>query len=440
LLALRVLERVERAGAYADLSLHAALGRSGLNAPDRAFATELVYGTLRWRGRLDFALRSFLDRDFERLEPLVASALRLGAYQLLLNDRVPDTAAVDQSVRCIRAAGVDRAAGFVNAVLRRLAANPDEVTYPTLEEDPVAHLRDALSLPGWLAERWIERYGPEEAAALARASNDPPPLTIRANSQRTSQAELLEEIRARFPDAHKCKVARDGIVLARRGNPTHDPAFLAGRFTVQDEASQLVVGLLDPRPGERVLDVCAAPGGKTTAIAERVGPTGAAFAVDRHPRRLALVRRAARRLGLAPVHCIERDATQSLVDLAPEGGFDRVLVDAPCSGLGTLRRNPDARWRVRPNDPARLANIQVALLRSAARVVRPGGTLVYSVCTILPEENEEIVEAFLKSGDDFTLAEGPSEVRLRIGGDGFLRCFPHQHDADGFFAARFERR
>jgi len=440
--ALRVLERVQRAGAYADIALHHALGRSGLSAPDRAFAMDLVHGTLRWRGRIDYLLSRTLDRDLEKLEPLVATALRLGAYQLIFSERVPATAAVDESVRCIRAAGVERATGLVNAVLRRLASEHEQIPLPKLEDEPVDHLTHALSVPRWIAERWVELYGPAEAAALARASNEPPPLTVRINRRRGSASLLLDELRERFPEATPCRVARDGIVLGRRGNPGLDPAFLAGRYTVQDEAAQLVVGLLDPLPGERILDACAAPGGKATAIAERIGEAGRVFAVDRHARRLGLVLSAARRLTLRGITCVERDATRPLRDLAAGELFDRVLVDAPCSGLGTLRRNPDARWRIGPGDPPRLAEIQEAILRNAAAVVKPGGTLVYSTCTLLPEENEAVVEAFLNSADDFAPVAAdrvPAEVSSVVGSDGVLRCLPHLHDTDGFFAARLER-
>ncbi len=443
LLALRVLERVSSAGAYADLLLHSALGRSTLNAPDRAFATDLVYGTLRWRGTIDYYLSHFVDQDLAKLEPLVASTLQLGAYQLLRAKRVPASAAVDQSVRCIRAAGMGRATGLVNAVLRRLSLEHHKIALPSVEDDPVAHLTHALSLPRWLAERWIERCGVEGAVALARASNEVPPLAIRANRLRGDAGDLLRALRERFPDAAACRFARDGIVLGRRGNPASDPSFLAGRFTVQDEASQLVVALLDPQPGERVLDLCAAPGGKTTAIAERVGASGCVVAVDRNTRRLDLVRRAVRRLGLEGVRTAARDATRPLDEIAPEGGFDRILVDAPCSGLGTLRRNPDAKWRVRPGDPARLAELQRSLVDNAAAVLRPGGALVYSACTMLPEENEAIARHFARRSRDFRpipRAAVPREVDAVVGSDGFLRTFPHTHDTDAFFAARFERR
>jgi len=441
LLALRVLERVQRAGAYADVLLNATLARSDLTGPDRAFATELVYGTLRWRGRLDYLLAKCLERDLEKLEPLVATALRLGAYQIVCA-RVPTASAVDESVRCIRAAGAERATGLVNAVLRRLAAEHEQIPEPTLQDDPLGHLMHSLSLPQWIATRWIEQYGPEEAAALARASNETPPLTIRANRSKTTAAALLEELRERFPEARPCRWAKDGIVLGRRGNPSIDAAFRDGRFTVQDEASQLVVGLLDPQPGERVLDVCAAPGGKATAIAERVGETGEVLALDRHERRLDLVRRAARRLSLTRLGCHVADATRPLRDIAPNEHFDRVLVDAPCSGLGTLRRNPDARWRLRPGDVERLAETQRAILRESSAALRPGGTLVYSTCTLPREENESVIEAFLSDHRGFEIvpaAEAPSEVRELMQEDGYMRCLPHRHDTDGFVAVRIRR-
>lgn len=441
LLALRVLERVQRAGAYADVLLHSSLARSDLSGPDRAFATELVYGTLRWRGRLDHLLGRCLDSDLEKLEPLVATALRLGAYQIVVEDRVPTSAAVDESVRCLRAAGVERATGLANAVLRRLAADLETIPEPKLVDDPLGHLMHALSLPQWIAARWIEQYGPEEAAALARASNQPPPLTVRANRRRTSQASLLAEMRERFPEARVCAHAVDGIVLGRRGNPAIDPAFRDGRFTVQDEASQLVVGLLDPQEGERVLDVCSAPGGKASAIAERIGSSGSVLALDRHERRLDLARRTSRRLGLDNLACRVADATHPLQEIAAAGSFDRVLVDAPCTGLGTLRRNPDARWRVRSGDPARLAETQQAIVRSAAAALRPGGVLVYSTCTTLPEENEGVIEAFLSESRDFERdGDTPQEVRALVDDVGTLRCLPHQHDTDGFIAMRLRRR
>jgi 16S rRNA (cytosine967-C5)-methyltransferase len=266
---------------------------------------------------------------------------------------------------------------------------------------------------------------------------------VRANRTRTSREALMAELRARFPEAAPCRFAPDGIRLGRRGDATRDPAFADGRMTVQDEASQLVVELLDPRPGERVLDACAAPGTKATAIAERVGAAGAVVALDRHPRRLALVARDARRLGLAWLGTLHADATRPLPEALGPAAFDRILVDAPCSGLGTLRRNPDARWRVEPGAPAALAAVQRAILGRVRPWLRPGGALVYSTCTLCAEENEAVVDALLAEAPELRRTP-PDALRPDLAplldAAGTLRTFPHRHDADGFFAVRLERR
>lgn len=450
-IALDVLERVDRGSAYADLALHHALARSDAGAAERGLATELVSGSLRWRGRLDYVLARALDRPLDQLDPPVANVLRLAAYQLLFADRIPDRAAVDQAVRSARAAGAARAAGLVNAVLRRVAREHASVVFPALATDPVAHLVHALSLPPWIAERALARFGPDGAAAFALASNRPPALCVRTNPLRSDPASLQEALRPRFPDAAPGRFAPGALRLGHGGDPARDPAFGEGRFTVQDEASQLVVELLDPRPGESILDTCAAPGTKTTAIAERLGEAGNVLALDRNPRRLGLVERDAQRLGLNRVCVLARDATAELTDLprfddtpgdrAP-ARFDRVLVDAPCSGLGTLRRNPDARWRLSADDPARLAGIQSAILDRAAQTLGPGGCLVYSTCTWLPEENEAVIDRFVAEHESFRIlsrSELPAAVAPFVDERGFMRCLPQLHDTDGFFAARLER-
>lgn len=442
MIAIRVVERVQRAGAYADLALHHALVQSRMPAADRGLATELVYGTLRWRGRLDYLIASALDRDLAKLEPLVTSALRVGAYQLFFSDRIPANAAVDEAVRCVRAMGLERATGLVNAVLRKLAREGDSIEFPKLEDDPIEHLVHAGSLPPWLAERWLEAYGAEEAAKLAATMNEPAPLTIRVNRAMTTREAILPKLIERFPDARACVHAPDGIVLGRKGDAGQDPAFLAGEISVQDEASQLVVHLLDPLPGDRILDVCAAPGTKTAAIAERLNGKGHVLALDRHAKRLGLVGRGMRRLRLGGVATLERDATKPLTDLAEPEPFDRVLVDAPCSGLGALRRNPDARWRIRPEDFDSLAKVQRAILESAAAVLRPGGSLVYSTCTVTPEENEEVIRGFMATRANWRIASkehAPEALQELIDDEGFLRLLPHRHDMDGFFAVRLIR-
>ncbi|MCU0670306.1 MAG: methyltransferase domain-containing protein [Myxococcota bacterium] len=303
---------------------------------------------------------------------------------------------------------------------------------------------DALSFPRWIAERWVAAFGPDEAAALAAASNAAPPRTLRANRTRGSRDALLAELRTRFPDATACRFAPDGISLGLRGDPIADVAFREGRMTVQDEASQLVVELLDPQPGERVLDACAAPGAKATAIAERVGAAGRVIAMDRHPRRLALVARDAERLGLDCIAAFVVDASApALAGLEDDAPFDRILVDAPCSGLGSLRRNPDARWRVQPEAIEALAAEQRAILAAVLPRLRRGGTLVYSTCTLTIEENESVASWLLAHAPDLRrvgIPELPASLHELLDADGALRCWPQRHDSDGFYAARFERR
>lgn len=442
--ALHVLTRVADDGAYADLALHAALAETRLDARDRAFATELTYGTLRWRGHLDFLLAAVLDRPVERIEDRVLAVLRLGAYQLVFCDRVPDAAAVSESVRLARDGGLRRASGLINASLRRLARDRATLSAPALAADPIGHLVHGLSIPRWLAERWVSAFGAEEAAALASASNAPPPRTLRANRTRTTRDALLAELRTRFPDAIACRFAPDGISLGRRGDPIADVAFREGRMTVQDEASQLVVELLDPRPGDRVLDACAAPGAKATAIAERVGAEGCVVALDRHARRLGMLARDAERLGLQRVTTCVVDASRPvLAGLDDDTPFDRILVDAPCSGLGSLRRNPDARWRVRPEAIDALATEQRAILAAVVPRLGRGGTLVYSTCTLTLEENESVASWLLTHAPELRRVETseiPASLHGLLGADAALRCWPQHQDSDGFFAARFERR
>lgn len=419
LLAVRVLTRVEEDGAWSQAALDAALGAGGDGDPrDRALATRLVYGTLAWQGRLDHAIAQVASRPLGRLDPLVLRVLRVGAYQSLLLDDVPPHAVVDTAVRAARALGRGpaRAAGLVNAVLRRVgdARPPDD-----------ADVAAAASLPAWLAARWVARLGAPRALALGRALNAPPPGTIRATGDRLALAARLSAGDSGAPrrDVRPAVRARDGLVVTPfAGLPQH-PAFREGQFTVQDEASMLVVDLLDPLPGERVLDLCAGPGGKATHVAQRVGDAGRVDAIDLHPHRVRLVEEAARRLGVA-----DRVAVRAADARAWEGPgrtrpYDRVLVDAPCSSLGTARRRPEVKWRVRPDDLPGLARLQGELLAAGARRVKPGGPVVYAVCSTEPDEGAAVVDAFLAQSPGWTAAER-------------LQTWPDADDMDGFFAAR----
>jgi len=426
--------RVERDRAFADLVLHAALRDSGLERRERAFATELAYGCLRLRGRIDAVLGQCLDRDLASSQSGVRNLLRLGAYQILFLSRVRNAAAVSETVELARAKGMEYAAGFLNAVLRQLArrAQAGRLDFPDPKEDPVGHLTDWGSLPAWLAERWLAELGPRDALALAEVCTKAPPRTIRVS------AGVDREAVARRLRGRPCRFAPQGVTGLQL-DPVLDPGFERGEHSVQDEASQLMPLMLGAESGESVVDCCAAPGGKAVQLAEQVGPKGEVIALELHDTRLALIRRAARRLRLENLRVLQRDASKSF-DLRGQLRFKRILVDAPCSGLGTLRRNPDARWRVLPEDLPRWAERGLALLSSAARYVEDGGVLVYSVCTHTPEETVTLITRFLEQQSDFRLDDPrpylPPAAAVLVDSAGALRTWPHRHGCDGFYAVR----
>jgi 16S rRNA (cytosine967-C5)-methyltransferase len=435
-LAMRVLVRVERDRAYADLTLHAELPRAALARRDRALATELCYGTLRMRGRLDAALAQVLTRPLADLEPAPRNLLRIAAYQILgQGGSVPPPLLVSETVDLARKLGIDRAAGLLNAVLRQLVKRKDTLEYPSFASDPVGHLRDYCSLPQWLAERWLAELGPTEARALALASLRRAPSTVRLSAGADRKA-IMKRL-----GGNACTFAPDGLTDLER-DPIGDPAFADGELTVQDEASQLVPLLVGARPGDRVVDCCAAPGTKTVQLAQQVGAYGEVIALDRNEARLALIRQAAHRLRLKNVRALARDVRHGF-DLQGQMQFRAILVDAPCSGLGTLRRNPDARWLLDPSSIARNAELAGELLDSAARYVEPGGALVYSVCTITPEETHGVVDAFLERSGKFRRDHArpwlpPAAARL-VNAQGALATLPHRDGCDGFFAQRLMR-
>ena len=440
-LAFTVLERVA-AGSYADRSLDAALQRvPGLDARDRGLATELVYGVLRQQNRLDFALARLSKTPLAKLEQKVLLILRLGAYQILELDRVPAPIAVHETVALCRRIKLARATGLVNAVLRRLVREVAQISWPDPATAPLDHLTWTESLPRWLAARWLTQLG-AEARPLAQALRQPAPFTLRVNTLKLSRAAYLEQLTAAGHQAEACRYAPEGVRLLKRGRTTL-PGNTEGLYQVQDEASMLIAPLLDPAPGEKLLDACAAPGGKTTHLAALSGNRAEILATDLHANRLHFITEGATRLGCRGIAVRAWDASRPAAFL-PAGGFDGVLVDAPCSGLGVLRRNPEARWRLQEADIAQLAGRQAAILDQAARLVAPGGRLVYSVCTVTPEETDNLIAAFLDRHADFQRAAAgallPAPCRELVDDEGHLRTWPHRHDIDGFFAVRLQRQ
>ncbi len=435
--ALAVLQRVERDGAYADVALDAALGAGDLSQRDRALAVRLVYGTLAWRGLLDWHLARLAQRTPQRLALPVRTVLRLGLYQLLRLERVPAHAAVSTSVDLAKRVA-PAAAGLVNAVLRRAARERDAPPVPDIA-DPVRRLATTLSHPEWLVARWCAELGEGETRLLLAADNEAAPTILRA--RRGARGALLADLAAAGVEAAPTRYAPDGVRVEAVA-PHALPGYAAGAFAVQSEASQLIGHLLDAPPGARVLDVCGAPGGKASHLAELIGPGGGVLAIDQRRRGARAIATTGHRLRVGNLAALAADARR--LPLAADARFDRVLVDAPCSGLGTLRAHPEVRWSRTPDDVRRLAELQAEILEAATTHLAPGGALVYATCTISAAENDGVVERWLAARPELactSAAEHLPEAAAGLVDDrGALRTFPHRDGLDGFFAVRVRRR
>ena len=433
-LALRILGLVEDEGLFAKALLDDALEQHTLNPADRRLLYELVPGVLRWQGRLDYFLGQVADRPISKLDRFTRRILRLGAYQLLLLDKIPASAAVNESVKLAKV----HARPYVNAVLRELSRQKENLVLPGPEAEPVERISVAESHPAWLVRRWIEELGEVEAEALCRANNQRPELTLRVNPARQSREQLLKGFAQAGIAAEPTDLSPLGVRVKDRIAPAELPGFEQGWFAMQDEASQLVGILVNAGPGERVLDACAAPGTKSLQMAVAMEGRGEIIAADANAQRLSSIEPEARRLGIAIVRAQAVDWTVP----ADLGRFDRILVDAPCSGLGTLRRHPEIKWRITLEEIAALAALQKKILGSVAKLLKPGGALVYSTCTFTREENEEVVETLLQTGEwerrDAALLL-PALARAAVH-RGVFRTWPHRQGTDGFTAVALSRK
>jgi 16S rRNA (cytosine967-C5)-methyltransferase len=438
-LAWQVLTAVEH-GAFADAALGERLRGAALTPRDRGLATQLVYGTLAWQGLLDCAIAQG-GRDPQALDPPVRMLLRLALFQLVRLDRVPDFAAVDTAVELSKDVKRGAASGLVNALLRRFVRDGKRIVLPPRQEDLAGHLAAAYSHPRWLVEHWLDELGAVAAEALLAANNTSAPTVVRVSSQCGDMSRLVTAFAARGICARPAVYAPRALVVESLGDPSELPGYDEGWFALQGEASQLVVCMLGAAPGARVLDVCAAPGGKTLAIADVVGASGLVVAIDRQRGGLQRARREAERLALRNLACVQADA--GVAPLAPAWTADAVLVDAPCSGLGTLRQHPEIRWRRTAHDLDDLAVRQLRLLAAAAAQVRPGGVLVYATCTISAAENTAVVAQFLAAHCEFAVDDPrphlPPAAHTLVDHHGALQTFPHRHGLDGFYAVRLKR-
>ncbi len=431
----KILNRVDRSDAYLDRLIDAEFRSNEMNELDKALMNEIVTGVIRWRAKLDWVLTGFFHGNFTKAETNIKNALRVALYQILFLDKVPHSAAVNESVMFIKRLRGQKVGDLVNAVLRNILRNLENIRYPDAKEDQIQHLAVVESHPQWIVKRWVRRFGAEETKQLLESNNRRPDLTLRVNSLKIDFNYFLSKL-----SDHQVQFARSQALdffvrVKHMAGIGASEMFQQGFFVVQDESAGLAVRLLDPKPGERVLDLCSAPGGKTTYIGELMKNVGEIVAVDRYESRLNLVKSACHRLGLANVHFVTADASE--VKTAPA---DKVLLDVPCSGLGVLAKKPDAKWKREPEDLEHLTAIQKSILENAADLVKPGGVVVYSTCTTEPEENYDLVKAFLAGHPEFSVESASSFVSpTLVHADGYVETFPHRHGMDGSFSIRLRR-
>ena len=430
--ALKILTDVER-GAYADRALNRAFSEANLDSRNTRFVTEVVNGLLRMRGHIDWVLNRYVKGGIEKRTPQIRNALRLGAYQILFLDKVPDPVAVNETVILAKRFGRQWAANLCNAVLRKVAERG--FTYPALDADPVSHLSVFHSHPEWLVKRWIERFGVEETRELCRANNRVPDIVLRFNSLKGSIQDAIAFLARDGIETRNSPYLPAYLRLNRSEDCVRRPTFERGWFVAQDESAGLATLLLDPHPGERVLDLCSAPGGKTTHVAELMRNEGTLVAVDIHGERLQLVERNCNCLGIGIVETVRADGTEFVAE-----PFQRILVDAPCTNTGVLARRADARWRKQASHLSELPKLQKKLLDHAVQILKKDGILVYSTCSMEEEENERVVKAVLERHPEMKVEDASSFVAEEfIGLEGYVRTFPHRHGLDGIFAARMRK-
>jgi 16S rRNA (cytosine967-C5)-methyltransferase len=439
-LAVDILNRVDEEQAFAEPLLDAVLssGRA-ISDADRRLLTYLVYGTLRMRGFLDFLIDRFYRGKSDALQSGLRNILRVALFQARFAEKIPVYAAVDEAVNTTRRIFPGREK-LVNAILRNALRGLKDMTFPGLEADPAGHITVVHSHPRWLVERWIGCFGIEQTLALCKADNEIPSLTLRVNRLKATRQDMLERLARAGHDVRPTGYSPEGIILAKPPASLREmPEIAGGLLYIQDEASQLISRLLAPARGERVLDLCAGSGGKTTHLAALMENTGELVAADIQESKLKSLEATSRRMGL-DVRTAAVDATDA-AGMAALGPFDRVLVDAPCSGLGTLRRNPEIRWHLSAQKLVEFPPLQKRILGNAAACVKRGGALLYSTCSVMPEENDGVVEAFLEGHPDFASARPAADFPAEaLDPKGFLRTFPNRHGTDGFFGALLLRR
>jgi len=436
--ALEILIDVDINNAYSNLAINKHLRDKEIEKIDKRLITELVYGVIENRIYLDFIIKTLSKIRMKKINNSVLNILRLGLYQIIFLDKIPAFAAVNETVKLAKKIDF-RSVGFINGILRNYLRNKDLIKIPLLEDQPISSLSITYSHPEWLVEKWIEEFGLEDTEKLLKANNETPPLTVRTNTLATTKDELKKLLINENLGVSDGVYIKEALNIANAASIEELESFKMGYFQVQDESSMMVAHILDPKPGDTVIDVCAAPGGKTTHIAQLMKNQGKILARDIYDHKLKLIQQNAERLKINIIKTQCYNAKELDVDLI--GKFDKVLVDAPCSGLGIIRRKPELKYNKKPDNIQEITELQLDILSNSSRYLKTGGTMVYSTCTITREENSMVVEKFLNNNKEFEAIDVCDNIpEPLIHTEKFLQLYPHKHGTDGFFISKLRKK
>lgn len=440
--ALKILYDVNENGAYSNISINKHLHGSQLRDIDRAFITDIVYGTVKWRLTIDWIINQFSSVKVKKISPWILNILRLGIYQLLYMEKVPASAACNESVNLSRKYGHQAASRYVNGVLRNIARNRMDIRYPDKNIEFEKYLSVKYSHPEWMITKWVRLYGRDFTEELLESNNEIPDFSVRVNTLKISREQLLEELKRSGMVACEGKYVDEAVVIMNPSSVSKLEVFRKGYIQVQDESSMLVAKILDPKPGEYIMDVCSAPGGKATHIAQLMNNIGTIVARDIHEHKIKLINDSAKRLGINIIKTEIFDASK--IDTGSIEKADRVLVDAPCTGLGIIRRKPDIKWSKDAESTKEITELQSNILNKASKYVKPNGVLVYSTCTINSEENIDVVRNFLEENKEFYPVDFSEELPVGINKtsacEGYIQLYQNVDKIDGFFIAKMKKR
>lgn len=443
-IALEILNKVEKERIPANELLGKYFkNKADLSYREKAFITELVKGTLRWRDTLDWIIRQFSSYPDRRISRKLRNILRIGIYQVFYLKNVPVSVSIYATVELAKSLTNEKIASVVNGLLRNVERNRGKIQYPSLKQNPIKAIAVQYSHPAWLVKQWLHNYGTEETISLCKANNTPPPFTLRTNSLKITREKLIDHLCKEGLSCEATQYSPEGIVLRQPADITRLLSFQKGWFIVQDEAAQMISYLVNPKPGDHILELCAAPGGKTTHLAQLMNNQGYIVAVDIRLDKISLLKENLSRLQIDIIRTVLADASRCL-PLKNNAGFNRVFLDVPCSGLGVLRRHPEGKWVKSLSTISKLEKIQLDIIQNASRYVKLGGIMVYSTCTLNSEENEYIVDKFLsKAGNKFQVEDPrpflPSQVGVFVDDQGYFKTSPCQGSLDGFFGVRIRR-